>query len=188
MLYWPTSNAVNGWLNNIVIIITSAKVVDAESVDSKGANTTNGKIWCTYVRSTYIRSIFSGDACTRATSIGSACIGSFFPRSACTKGIYLGGANTRGACTRDAWNTCTGSASTKDAYFAENVCIKGASTGSIYDSAYKSNKSSIEGLILLVESISKIPISFCLRLKVILDKVLYCYSTYLIYLLVYSLF
>lgn len=132
----------------------------------------------------------------------------FFLRSAasgtCIRGIYTRGTYTRstysgstyigaGICSRDAWIRDTSAADTratwiKSAYFAKDACIKGVDICDICDSAYKPSKFSLGCSRLLAELTSEMFVRSCLHLRVILDKVLYCYFTYWIYSIVYLSF
>lgn len=77
----------------------------------------------------------------------------------CTIGAYSGGACIRGVCIRGACDI--------------GNYIGGTGIGGICGSAHKPSESSIWCSRLLVELTSEMLISSCLRLRVILDKVLY---------------
>lgn len=98
-------------------------------------------------------------------NIGGAYPGSIYARVSCFGGAYI-----RGTCAKNA--------------YIRNAYIKSTGTCS---SDHKLCKFFIKSFKLLIELISKIWISSCLYLQVILNKVLYCCSIYSIYLIVYSL-
>ena len=113
-----------------------------------------------------------GGICTRGVCTEGTCTGGTCTRGACIRDTCLRGAGVRvvcvgGACTSDtcARGTCAGNASS-----AVGACIKGAGPEVICGSANKPSESSVEGSRLQVESISEMPVSSCLRLRVILDS------------------
>lgn len=202
MLYLLTSNAINSLLNNIVISAadvkdTGIKNAGTEDTYVNGAYTKsicfgNACTWLTSIRGTYIGSFcvasayikdvlaYAGDAYTEDAGTKSICIKSVYTRNTCSNSVCTkADTYTGNACIRDAGTDIAGIAST----YTRRACTDDAYTGSIYDksadtedicgSTYKSSKFFIKSSRLLVKSISKMPISFCLYLQVILDKVLY---------------
>lgn len=116
-------------------------------------------------------SIYSGDTCIKANIYTSgACLGA----GTCTNNICIGCANTNiaGIANSCAKRACIDGACTS------SIFTKSVSTKSIYGSAHKSSKRFVKSSKLLVESIFKIPISSCLHMFMILDRVLFCRSTY----------
>lgn len=69
----------------------------------------------------------------------------------------------------------------------KNTEIRRVGVGGTYRSFYKLSNFFVSCSRLLTKSMSEMPISSFLRLQVVLDKVLYCYSTYLIFTRVYLL-
>ena len=123
----------------------------------------------------------------KGADVGDDCIGGANVRGICTRGVCTKGTCTRGACIRNTClrgacvgvvfvgGVCTSNIYARDTYAgnalsAVGACIKGAGLESICGLAHKPSKSSIEGLRLLVESISEIFISFCLCLQMILNS------------------
>lgn len=109
----------------------------------------------------------------KGTNVGVLWLGGAYARVFYIKGFGTKGANTEGICTVGGFfggtyirSVCIGGACDVGNY------IRGAGVGGICSSAYKSTKSSIWCSRLLVESTSKMPVSSCLHLQFILDKVL----------------
>lgn len=135
-----------------------------------------------FARDIYIKYLYTG-----TTSIGGArdnfikatCI-----KSICTKDIYFSTSYTKARiCLRDVWirNICAmgiRDISTKDIYFVIDAYIKSVIISNICGLAHKLCKSYVRYSRLLANLTSKMPVSSCLYLRVILDKVLYCYYTY----------
>ena len=113
-----------------------------------------------------------GGICTRGICTKSTCIRRTYIRSSCIGDICLGGASIRVVCVGGAYtsDTCARDTCTGNVFSIVCACIKGVGPKGICGLAYKPSKSSIKGSRLLVESISEMPISFCLRLQVILDS------------------
>ena len=124
---------------------------------------------------------------TNNADIGDDCIRVADVRGICTRGVCIEGSYTRGACIRDTClrgagvgvvcigdayssNTCVKDTCAENASFAVGTCIDGAGCESICASAHKPSKSFIKGSRLLVELISKMLISSCLCLQVILNS------------------
>ena len=115
------------------------------SIDAKGAKGADVGDDC--IRNANIGGICIRGVCTEGTCIGGACIRDTYLKSAGVEVVCVGGACASNTCARD---TCAGNASS-----AVGVCIKGVDPEGICGSAHKPSKSSVEGLRLLVESISE---------------------------------
>lgn len=96
-------------------------------------------------------------------------------KNTCIRRVYIRKVYTKGICFG---NIC----------FSRSAYIKGVNIGDICDSTHKPSKSFIGYSRLFIELISKMSINSCLHLQIILDKVIYCYSTYWIYSIVYLSF
>lgn len=128
MVYWPTFNAINNLLNNVIIGTTSAKNISTKHVNTKDVGTKNVGTKAIYVRDTCIISIYFGVACTRHTCTKSAYTKSFYAMDTYIKSVYLEGTDT---CIKFVGirNTCI------RCIYAKNACIKGAFIGTAYNSS-----------------------------------------------------
>lgn len=109
--------------------------------------------------------LLTKDVSTEAASIEDTCIREIYIRRVYTKDIF-----------------------SSNVYFAKNAYVKSIGISNICGLAHKPRESFMKYLKLLAESTSKIFISFCLYLQVVLGKVLYCHSTHYIRSIVYLLF
>lgn len=130
-------NCSKTFLNYLCLSLFAAKSINAENV--------------------YIRRVYARDTC-----IWDIFISNSFVQCTYFKSFYI-----RSVYSRATENTCVGDACTKVAYFARNAFIKSAAISVIYFWAYKLSKSFVKSLKLLLESISKMLISFYLHLQVI---------------------
>lgn len=177
---------------------TGAKDTKNADVGSLSVGSACGRGICAKrvcIRGTYLKS----------TSVKVVCVGSAYPESTCagtvkcwkieeagiegasTESAGTESAGTEGASTRGAFvgGACVESTSTESACI-KSICVKTLAKGKnlmSWDScfcglAHIPNKSFIWCLRLLEKLISKMLISFYLHLQVILDKILYYYSTY----------
>ena len=123
---------------------------------AKGADIGDDCIGDTDVRGICIRGV-----CTESTYIGDICIKGACIRDTCLRSsgvgvVCVGGAYTSNTCARD---TCAG-----NTFYTVGACIKGAGPKGICSLAYKPSKSFVKGSRLLVELISEMLVSSCLRL------------------------
>ena len=158
-------------ISNVNIILTSFKYfLDLPwplSIDAKVAK--GADIGDNYIGSADVRDIYTGNVYTKDTYIGGTCIKGACIRDTCFRGANIGVVCIGGAYTSNIYAKSTYARNT---YFAVSAYIKSAGPENICSSANKSSKSSIKGSRLLVELISKMPVSFCLHLQVILDSFL----------------
>ncbi len=129
MLYWPTSIAINGFLNNIVIDAASSR-------DADGAFIKAASIGITYTRDICSDSTYTGaNTCSGDVWIGDT---DAFVTGACIKGVNTNKAYIRGACFEDTStkSVCIGCASIIDAgdacACASCTCTEGASVEDDY--------------------------------------------------------
>lgn len=168
--YWTGTKCFNAKGIYIRQVFTQNAYIEDFSSCAVNLYTEDVSTESTYIGSNYIRSICSNNVCTGAgICIGGAC-------------IWDAGIDVAGSTDTYAEKACIGYA------WTSNICAKSAGMKGICDSAYKPNKSFVKNLKLLVESISKILVSFCLCLQVIFDRIFYCHFIYWICLIVYSLF
>lgn len=111
-------------------------------------------------------------------------------RNSFVRDVYIKSASTEGAGTENTYtrDTYTRDIIAKNTISAGGACIKGTGISDIYGLAHKPSKSPIGYSRLLTKLTFEMSISFCLYLQLILNKVLDCYSIYLIYSIVHSSF
>ena len=132
------------------------------SINAKSAKGTD-------IGDNYIRDIDVGRICTRGVCTEGTCTKNTCIRNTCLRGASVGIVCVDSAC---ASNTCARSTYVRNVFSAIGACIKGVGPEDICGSVHKPSKSSVKGSKLLVKSISKMPVSSCLRLQVILDSFL----------------